>query len=623
MTTKKKTTKKAAPKKRMSAAAKQKLKYTNMARNMQKLDSWYSAMTGAGQTGYDKFTDYTFRRSSKGDDTAELENMYIASDLAAVVVDRVVDDAMRQGFELKSSDPDFDAGTMHEIVKWAEDQYGLTETVVEARKWSRLYGGAGVFVGADGDQASPIKLGAKVHFLRAHGKPELTTHKWYNDPLKKNFGKPAMYKLLGNVVGAAVEDKVTQSTKPETLIDVHESRVPMFQGVKTTRRHFNERAGFGDSVLRRPYDVLVRFDGSWQSMMNLLVDASQGVYKVDGFLELLASNNFDLLVERLALIDRTKSSYRAIILDAENESYDRVRTPLQEIADILDRAMSRLAAATQTPVTILFGQSPAGLNATGESDTRNWYDVVRKEQTLVFTPRLKDLFTILLSQPDSPTNGVVPEDLDVVFPSIWQNTPRQEAEIYSMTSAADAANVTAQIYTPEQVAKARQSGANAWGQPTVNLTEDVVSVIDEDIDLLEAPEGPTEEATPEVGSPEGLDIPEGAEPQKAALNGAQVTSLVAIVSQAIAGDLPLTTAKELIMASFPISPEGADAILADVPDKFEEKQNEPEPTPPVIGPNGEVLAPGEPAEGDGEQPEADAPVAPGTGIPEVQPPTDK
>ena len=34
------------------------------------------------------------------------------------------------------------------------------------------------------------------------------------------------------------------------------------------------------------------------------------------------------------------------------------------------------AGAADIPVTRLLGQSPAGLSATGESDTRNYYDMI-------------------------------------------------------------------------------------------------------------------------------------------------------------------------------------------------------------------------------------------------------
>jgi len=74
-------------------------------------------------------------------------------------------------------------------------------------------------------------------------------------------------------------------------------------------------------------------------------------------------------------------------------------------------------------------------------------------------------------------------------------------------------------------------------------------------------------------APEGLDIPPAAdEPedvQQTALNGAQVTALLEIVGQVVAGLLPRQTAIEVIVSAFPIDRQQADRILGDVGKGFE------------------------------------------------------
>ena len=46
------------------------------------------------------------------------------------------------------------------------------------------------------------------------------------------------------------------------------------------------------------------------------------------------------------------------------------------LPDVYDRVMMDVAGAARTPVTKLFGRSPAGLNATGEADLQNYYDYI-------------------------------------------------------------------------------------------------------------------------------------------------------------------------------------------------------------------------------------------------------
>ena len=52
----------------------------------------------------------------------------------------------------------------------------------------------------------------------------------------------------------------------------------------------------------------------------------------------------------------------------ENDSFETHQYTFGGIADTYDRFMMDVAGAAETPVTKLFGRSPAGMNATGESD---------------------------------------------------------------------------------------------------------------------------------------------------------------------------------------------------------------------------------------------------------------
>jgi phage-related protein (TIGR01555 family) len=54
-----------------------------------------------------------------------------------------------------------------------------------------------------------------------------------------------------------------------------------------------------------------------------------------------------------------------------------------------------VSADTGYPITRLFGVSPGGMNATGESDMRNYYDAVRSEQAAVLQPVLLRLARII------------------------------------------------------------------------------------------------------------------------------------------------------------------------------------------------------------------------------------
>ncbi len=89
-----------------------------------------------------------------------------------------------------------------------------------------------------------------------------------------------------------------------------------------------------------------------------------------------------------------------------------------------------------------------------------------------------------------------------------------------------------------------------------------------------APPALSPAVAPASGSSDTPAPASGVDVQKQALNGAQVTSLVDIITKVAAGELPRASALELITVAFPVTREQADAILGEVGKTFT-------PAPPV------------------------------------------
>lgn len=104
---------------------------------------------------------------------------------------------------------------------------------------------------------------------------------------------------------------------------------------------------------------------------------------------------------------------------------------------------------------------------------------------------------------------------------------------------------------------------------------------------------------PEAIEPDPEDDERGEEVDPTtALNGAQVTSLVAIVEKVAAGTIPKSTAAQLITTSFPVSLAQAEDILKDV----KEKEEPAAPPPPLPGmPGAPVPPPGSPDAASGQE----------------------
>lgn len=535
----------------------------------QREDYWLNTSTGIG-TAYDRHRNMTQAKAQQITDQ-ELEAYYIDNDIAATVVDRVPEEAMRQGYTVNFDG--IEPGQAEAIVKWGESTYNILQHILQARKWARLFGGGAVFMAADNGQelVEPLEPGYDVKYLRPFSRTDLETALWYDDDedvLTEKFGMPSVYTTTMRTGSAHYR------------ADIHESRFHVFPGVLTTQVRFQENKGWGDSVLTRVIDVLKRFDGSWISVMALLIDSSVPIYKLKDLMSLLESGQLDALIARFRLIDAQKNNMRAVLLDADGESYERVPAEMTDMSSVLQNTMIRMSAAAKLPVSILFGQAPAGLNASPEGDLRNFYDRVDVERKEAVGPSLLHIYTMLLAQKGSPTGGKVPEDLTINFPSLWQTDPVQGATLYQMRATADGIYIANQVVSPEEVAIARSATAEPFGFPTIDI-----ETRKEILEMLNNPEGlvsgeglpgsvnmpsnavmPRGKGSEETGAPATLSV--STEPQKASLTGAQIKMLEELAEKVAQGAIPKSTAEAIVAGSYPMEPEAIKAIFADIDDLY-------------------------------------------------------
>ena len=388
------------------------------------IDAFISATTGAGYAA-DKFTTYSFSQVYELDDQT-LEALYTDHDLAATIVERIVHDALRSGYEINWQGATDEQ--RQDVVDWAESEYEVTEEVRQARVWSRLFGGGGVFLGLDGQLEREAMPGDPVGFLRAIPSTRLTGELYYGDIASQDYGQVEIYKH------EQLRFNISQDIEP--FVFIHESRIVPFYGIRTTDKQMIADKGWGKSVLHRVYDVLKKFDSSFDSILHTLAESSIPVYKVKALLDLLASENGELLAKRFELINSAKGAYRAVILDQE-ESLERVEAALNQASNVVEAAMLRVSGAAGTPAVLLFGRSPAGQNATGASDLENWNQQVKSEQSLVLGPAFRKIYQRLLAQESSPVAGV-PEDITIEFPAVETPSIQEQANLYQQIAGADA-----------------------------------------------------------------------------------------------------------------------------------------------------------------------------------------
>ncbi|MBQ3798731.1 MAG: DUF1073 domain-containing protein, partial [Treponema sp.] len=152
---------------------------------------------------------------------------------------------------------------------------------------------------------------------------------------------------------------------------------------------------WGIPALQRANDRLKSLGTSLGSIDQLLSELGVGKYKIKDLATLLATPEGEAAIKRrVELTDLVKSTFRSMYMDNE-EDYVRDTISFAGVPEILHILFMLISADTGYPMTRLFGMSPAGMNATGESDMNNYYDMVRSLQIAELQPVLLRLVRII------------------------------------------------------------------------------------------------------------------------------------------------------------------------------------------------------------------------------------
>jgi len=415
-------------------------------------DSWENAVTGLG-TLRDKLQAHAPKLRAQLSD-ASLEALHTEDDICARIVEQLPADALREGFSIAvGADQVADGTSVGNEIDQVLAGLGAEAALREAWVWGRLYGFGAVFLGVDDGRTpdEPLDLNAVVRLthLNVFRRTQLQQNTYYGDIGAPNYGKVATYRVtnLGLPFGSTAKP-VSQGA---SQLVIHESRMLAFRGVLTSRFGAQASCFWDDSVLQRVYQAVQASSSSWMGAAHLMTDASQGVLKIANLMQLMTAAGEEKLRARIKFLDICRSVARAILLD-ERESFERIATPFSGIPELLDRFMIRVASAAETPVTVLFGRSPAGMNATGESDVRTWYDKVAAERGKRLTPQIDKLVRVIMATDKGPTKGQVLDGFEVVYPPLWQPTAKERAETLKTTADALATLVNAKVILPEEAA---------------------------------------------------------------------------------------------------------------------------------------------------------------------------
>ncbi|MFC4729102.1 anti-CBASS protein Acb1 family protein [Coralloluteibacterium thermophilus] len=301
-----------------------------------------------------------------------------------------------------------------------ESRLGVRGKLLDAFIKARLFGGAALYIGTgDSDPSKPlnperVRKGGVRH-LNVLTRRVLQAGEIDRDPESPGYGLPASYKLSA---GAG-------------MLDIHPSRLVILRGAELPDAELAPHlAGWGDSVLTAIYAEILRADSTSANIASLVFEAKIDVIKIPGFMSMMADPAYEKQVlDRLRLAAMAKGINGTLVLDKEEE-FEQKTSEFGSLRDVLLAFMQLVSGAADIPVTRLLGQSPGGLNASGESDIRNYYDRIQSIQELELEPAMEVLDECLIRS----ALGTRPPEVFYTWRSLWQTSEKERADIVKTTA---------------------------------------------------------------------------------------------------------------------------------------------------------------------------------------------
>ena len=374
------------------------------------------ARLGAGTPNLLEGTEYSLQRMSRDFNT--LNALYRESWIVRRIIDVIPADMLKNWITITSGlDPD-----VEKRLSLTLRRTQLIDKLKRGMQWGRLYGGAlGVMlIKHQGyDLSQPLQLdwimpgdfAGLLIFDRWNGvNPSSELIEDISDP---DYGFPKYYTVTDPAGGGSVK--------------IHHSRVIRFTG--NTLPFWEEIAEmqWGASVVESIFDELRKRDNVSWNIAQLTFMANIRVLKMQDLGQLLAATDNESQAELLRTLEAQNMLLNNMgmqVMDSQ-DGLETHQYTFGGLSDCYQQFIMDISGAAEIPVTRLFGRSPSGLNATGESDLQNYYDMIAEKQESYLRPILNKVLPPFIIS----TLGSLPDDFDFEFDPVAEPTDKERADL--------------------------------------------------------------------------------------------------------------------------------------------------------------------------------------------------
>ena len=374
------------------------------------------ARLGAGTPNLLEGTEYSLQRMSRDFNT--LNALYRESWIVRRIIDVIPADMLKNWITITSGlDPD-----VEKRLSLTLRRTQLIDKLKRGMQWGRLYGGAlGVMLvkhqGYDLSQAlqldwiMPGDFAGLLIFDRWNGvNPSSELIEDISDP---DYGYPKYYTVTDPAGGGSVK--------------IHHSRVIRFTGNTLPLWEEIAEMQWGASVVESIFDELRKRDNVSWNIAQLTFMANIRVLKMQDLGQLLAATDNESQAELLRTLEAQNMLLNNMgmqVMDAA-DGLETHQYTFGGLADCYQQFIMDISGAAEIPVTRLFGRSPSGLNATGESDLQNYYDMIAEKQESYLRPILNKVLPPFIIS----TLGSLPDDFDFEFDPVAEPSDKERADL--------------------------------------------------------------------------------------------------------------------------------------------------------------------------------------------------
>lgn len=467
-----------AERRRLNERGREILRRKNGAVRPHREDGYVNLLNKYG-TKQDNSEAYKFEREPVIPDM-QLTGLYEGNGLFSKIIDTPAEEALKHGFDLNLKSDELNA-----FVEDALDDLEWEERAATAIKWTRLYGGALIVMLIDDGRG----LEEPVDWEHIRSIDELRVY-------ERSIVQPDYASLYQQDYGGkGVGNRVSKFGQPEYYyvssiygsFKVHESRCLVFRNGVLPEQTSNATYLFwGMPEYVRIRRALRETVTAHTDSVKLLERSVQAIYSMKGLASLLTTDDGEnQVLKRLQLVDTSRGLLNSIAIDSEGEQYDFKTFQFSGVKDVIDATCNMLSALTNIPQTILFGRSPAGMNATGDSDFESYYNFVEKIQRLMLKRNLRTLLDVVFRAGIASGDVAEEPDYKLEFKPLWSLSDTEQATVdQTKAQTALVKAQTAQAYVDMQALDPTEVRRRLASDEEFDV-EDIISEDDED-DLVQS-----------------------------------------------------------------------------------------------------------------------------------------